>query len=153
MLSSRFIGTLFAKLDTPQDFGVTPNGHRFIYHVLGGSFEGPDLKATVLPGGGDWLMLRPDGTAEMDVRGTMQTDDGALIHVYYKGRIDVPEELVERVLDHTTDDPIDPDKYYLRSAPFFETASPNHAWLNRITSIGKGRMGHGGVTYDIFAID
>lgn len=153
MLKSKFIGTLFAKLDLPQDLGPTPNGHRLIYIVTGGTFTGPEINATVLPGGGDWLTIRTDGTAEMDVRGTMRTDDGALIHMYYNGRIVIPEDIAAQVMDHMAENPIDSSRYYLRSAPFFETSSPKYAWLNNIAAIGMGGMGHGGVTYEIHAIE
>ena len=39
----------------------TPIGERRIAKVTGGSFAGPELKGTILPGGGDWLLLRADG--------------------------------------------------------------------------------------------
>jgi hypothetical protein len=34
--------------------------------LRGGIIESPKIKATVLPGGGDWLWGRPDGTNVMD---------------------------------------------------------------------------------------
>jgi len=43
-------------------------------------------------------------------------------------------------------------EYYLRIAPFFETASPAHAWLNRIVAVGLGERRPNGVTYDVFEI-
>lgn len=153
MLKSRFLARLFARLDGPQDLGVTPDGHRLIFNVTGGTFEGPRIKATVLPGGGDWLSLRADGTAKMDVRGTMRSDDGALIYVYYGGRVAVPIDLLPQAMDHMTETPIDPSRYYFRSAPFFETSSPKYAWLNNIAAIGVGGLGHGGVSYDIYEIE
>ena len=38
-----------------DDLGPTPLGRRRIVRVTGGTFEGPRLRGTVLPGGGDWL--------------------------------------------------------------------------------------------------
>jgi hypothetical protein len=35
---------------------------------------------------GDWLTLGPDGTTTLDVRMTLATDDGALVHLRYGGR-------------------------------------------------------------------
>lgn len=153
MVKSRYLGCLFAKLDAPQDLGMTPRGQRLVFIVSGGTFVGPDLKAELLPGGGDWLTLRPDGTAEMDVRGTMRTDDGALIHMYYNGRIVVPEDIAPQVMDHMSEDPVDPSHYYMRSAPFFETSSAKYAWLNGIAAVGVGALGRGGVTYQLYAIE
>ena len=31
-------------------------------------------------------------------------------------------------------EPVTADEYYLRTAPFFETAAPEYAWLNTIIS-------------------
>ena len=57
----------------------TPHGTRRIIPITDGTFTGPKLKGTVLPGGADWLLIRPDGVREIDVRVTLQTDDGHLI--------------------------------------------------------------------------
>jgi uncharacterized protein DUF3237 len=38
--------------------GETPYGGRRIARFAGGSFEGPKLRGTVLPGGGGWMLLR-----------------------------------------------------------------------------------------------
>ena len=43
-------------------------------------------------------------------------------------------------------------KYYLRTAPFFETAAPNYAWLNNIVAIGVGERTPSGATYKVFEI-
>ena len=52
-------------LDTlpAQDLGA-----RRIVPVTGGTFEGPKLKGTALSGGGDWILRRPDGANELNVR-------------------------------------------------------------------------------------
>lgn len=33
----------------------------------GGKFEGPKMRGTLVPGGGDWEIVEPDGTAHLDV--------------------------------------------------------------------------------------
>jgi len=48
--------------------GATPGGNRRIGLVAGGTFEGPKLRGTVLPGGADWIIVRPDGATTLDVR-------------------------------------------------------------------------------------
>jgi Protein of unknown function (DUF3237) len=62
----------------------TPQGTRRSALVTGGTFTGPTLQGTVLPGGGDWLLIRPDGACELDVRVTLQTDDGHRISMSYR---------------------------------------------------------------------
>jgi Protein of unknown function (DUF3237) len=61
--------------------GAVPHGTRTIYPITGGAFEGPRLRGKVLPGGADWALLRADGALELDLRITLETDDGALIAV------------------------------------------------------------------------
>jgi len=51
-----------------EDVGRTPAGHRRFVKVTGGTFTGPKMQGTVLPGGGDWLLEYPDGTSALDVR-------------------------------------------------------------------------------------
>ena len=48
----------------PQKIGAIPHGSRAIVPVIGGDFEGPRLRGKVVPGGGDWLLLRSDEVLE-----------------------------------------------------------------------------------------
>jgi ketosteroid isomerase-like protein len=121
-----------------QDLGTTPSGQRRIVVVKGGSFAGPRLRGRVLPGGGDWLLVRTDGSRRLDVRGTLETDDGALIYGSYLG-----------VIRGTPDDP---STYYFRTAPLFETAAPRYAWLNHVLAVGYGWRGEGRIGYSVYAI-
>ena len=148
-LKTELLCQVSVDLEEPQNVGATPHGNRQIYYVKGGTFEGPKLKGEVLPGGGDWLLLRPDGAAELDVRATMRTDDGHLIYTYYRGILNVPPEVMQRVLQGQT---ADPSEYYFRTAPVYETSSEKYGWLNRIVAVGVGRMRPGWVGYTIYAV-
>jgi Protein of unknown function (DUF3237) len=55
--------------------GDTPYGSRRIFRFDTGSFEGPKLKGTVLPGGGGWSLMRRDHVLEIEVRLILETDD------------------------------------------------------------------------------
>ena len=92
----KLLYTITAELGAPIAVGENPHGNRQIVPVTGGSFEGPHLKGTVLSGGGDWVVVRPDGVAELDVRQTLQTDDGALVYVTYRGYLSRFLEVVPR---------------------------------------------------------
>ena len=72
-------------LEAPQVVGPTPQGMRQIFIVKGGTVEGPRIKGKALPGGGDWALIRSDGAIQLDIRATVQTDDGALIYLTYGG--------------------------------------------------------------------
>jgi hypothetical protein len=70
-LRSIFLCSLTGLVAPPRDIGATPRGTRRYYPAIGGSFEGPRLRGEVLPDGGDWLLTRPDGVLEQDVRITL----------------------------------------------------------------------------------
>src|SRR5262245_59485970 len=79
--------TLHADLKTPVEIGTGPCGARMVFNVSGGTFEGPRLRGTVVPGGGDWLVIDGEGVGRLDVRIILKTDDGARIYVQYYGVI------------------------------------------------------------------
>jgi len=68
-----------------QNVGAGPHGTRITFPITGGSFDGERLRGTVLPGGDDWVIKRLDGVLELDLRVTLETDDGALIHMTFEG--------------------------------------------------------------------
>lgn len=136
-------------LESIQAVGATPNGDRRIRYVKGGSFAGPKLQGEVLPGGGDWLLLRPDGARTLDVRLTLRTDDGHLIYLASRGILHVPPAVFQRI---AAGEEVDPSEYYFRAAPFFETASEKLDWLNRIVAVSVGRMTATAAVQTIYAI-
>src|SRR2546426_12350333 len=77
-MTSRRLMTLQVVVPPPQKLGAVPHGARVIAPITGGTFEGPRLRGWVLPGGGDWTLLRSDGVLELDLRITLETDDHAL---------------------------------------------------------------------------
>src|SRR5580765_525933 len=77
--------------------GTTPKGTRKIVPICGGSFEGPAIKGTVLPGGYDWQLVRSDGVAEIEARYVLKTDDNALITIVNTGLRHGPAAIMERM--------------------------------------------------------
>ena len=132
-----------------QDVGLTPSGHRRFVHVTGGTFEGPRMRGIVLPGGGDWLVGRPDGSRRLDVRIMLRTDDGALIYAQYPGIFHAGAAVFGRL---AAGDQVDPAEYYFRVAPLFETAAPKYDWLNRVVAVGIGSRTRTQVCYRVYAI-
>jgi len=128
----------------PQKLGAVPHGTRVIAPIAGGSFEGPRLRGKVLPGGGDWTILRSDGVLELDLRITLETDDGALIGMSSFGLRHGPADVLAAL---SRGEPVDPSKYYFRTAPRFETSAPQYAFLNRVIAIASGDRRAGGPIY------
>ena len=96
-IATEFLYEAHIDLAPPEAIGASPFGTRNVFIVTGGTFEGPRMRGTVRPGGGDWFLTLANGVGELDVRGTMQTHDGALILVTYHGVLDVAPEVVQRV--------------------------------------------------------
>ena len=81
----RSLMTMQVAVVGARKIGAVPHGTRVIAPIASGHFEGPRLRGKVLPGGGDWTLLRGDGVLELDLRLTLETDDGALIHMTFEG--------------------------------------------------------------------
>jgi Protein of unknown function (DUF3237) len=148
MLSTEHLYDIAMDADV-QDVGVTPSGHRRFVHVTGGTFEGPRMRGTVLPGGGDWLVGRADGSRRLDVRIMLRTDDGALIYAQYPGIFHAGPGIFERLAAGVQ---VDPAEYYFRVAPLFETAAAKYDWLNRVVAVGIGSRTRTQVCYRVYAI-
>jgi hypothetical protein len=138
------------SLHPVQDLGTTPMGTRRIVPVSGGTFKGDRLRGVVLSNAAaDWIVVRADGSVQLDVRLTLETDDGALIYMTYRGVRHSTPEVAERL---ARGDPVDPDEYYFRTTPYFETSSEKYAWMNNIVSVAVGERLASGVKYKIFEI-
>ena len=72
--------TVDALLGAVVDVGPTPTGHRRVIPIVGGTVSG-DLVGTVLPGGADWNLQRPDGSTELWARYELRLADGAVVSV------------------------------------------------------------------------
>jgi len=129
-MQSRSLIVLRLATAAIQEVGTTPHGRLSIFPIIGGSFEGERLRGRVLPGGGDWVTTATDGTFELDLRATLETDDGALIHLTFTG-----------VRDDANG--------YFRTLPRFETASPKYAFLNRLLAVGIGEIRPDGPVHTI----
>ena len=149
-LQSRHLMTLFLSLHPALELGRTPAGSRRIFPVSGGHFRGERLNGEVSPLiGSDLLLGRADGTFQQDVRLLLAADDGGLILMTYRGVRRSSESVDERLADGEA---VDPSEYYLRTTPYFETAAPQHAWLNQIVAVAQGGRRADGVEYDVFEI-
>src|SRR5262245_63012108 len=117
-MTSRPLMTLQVFVAPPQKVGEVPHGTRVIAPITSGSFEGPRLRGKVLSGGGDWTLLRGDGVLELDLRVTLETDDGALIQMTSFGLRHGPPDVMAALARGET---VDPSTYYFRTTPRFET--------------------------------
>ena len=134
--------------------GDMSDGSRVIFRVKGGTFDGPHLKGRVVPdSGADWIRIRPDGSAILDVRFCLETHDNALLYVFWQGRFWCEPQHTDYAFDvMKEDDPQGAWRYYFRTAPLFETGDPRYAWLNNVVAVSKSRTGDGGPIHRVFAV-
>jgi hypothetical protein len=150
MIESRPLFTIQMRLHPPQDLGATPFGRRRIIAVAGGEFTGERLRGAVQPlAGSDWLLERADGSYQQDARVTLETDDGALIGMSYRGVRHASAEVAARL---ARGEVVERTEYYLRTAPLFETSAERYAWINRIVAIGVGGRIPGGIRYEVYEV-
>ena len=144
-MDSRLLMMLQVFVAPPQKLGAVPHGTRIIAPITSGTFEGPRLRGKVL-GGGDWTISRSDAVLELDLRITLETDDGALIGMTSFGLRHGPAEVLAAL---TRGETVDPSKYYFRTAPRFETSAPKYAFLNHLIAVASGNRLPTGPIYTI----
>ena len=100
--------------------GETQHGQRTIIPITGGSFEGPNIKGTIINGGADYqLNNKATGRTELEAIYCIKTDDGVNIHVRNRG-----------IINSGKDDQGNPT-FYFKAAPQFEApVDSKYAWLN-----------------------
>jgi hypothetical protein len=102
--------------------GQTPRGHRTIIPITGGTFKGPKIAGTILPGGWDWQLTRPDSCTEVKADYMLRTDDGVVINIVNTGVLCAP--------------PPGGEGRPARTHPRFEAPLGKYEWLNKSAFIG-----------------
>jgi hypothetical protein len=88
----------------------------------------------VLPGAADWMHIRPDRIAIVNVRACFKTRDCVRVYGAYRGGADFGPDGYARALRGEYDRQI-----LAVVTPTYETADPRLEWLNRVQCIGVGR--------------
>jgi hypothetical protein len=115
--------------------GATPEGYRINFYVKDGTVRGPKIDAVVIPEGGDWMCIRPDGIGMVNITITYCATDGALILERSGGVFDLgPGGYAMAASGSFSGSP----PFY--ATPSWETAHPNWQWLNRCQGFGIGRV-------------
>ncbi len=133
--------TEIVTLSPAVEVGESPIGHRRIIPITGGTFSGPGIKGTVLPGGWDWQLNRADGSLIIEADYFIRTDDGVTIKVHNKGVVVRPQG----------------GKPYVRTVPEFEAPQGKYGWLNDTIFVGglgsAGDKQHPAVKVTIFRVE
>lgn len=149
-IETEYLGTWYAPFAQPM---VVAQDLLIYQNLEGGYFKGERVKGTSRQPCGDWPSILPNGNFSLDVRCTIETDDGSLIFVEYGGIIDMTEAVSEKC---GNGEEISGSEVYFRTQPRFRTVSEKYAWLNDIVAVGTmtalkcGENGY--VKYDIYAV-
>src|SRR5205823_12225334 len=104
-----------------------------------GRYKGERLNGSVKGSlGADWMAVGPDGAVgTLDVRGLLETDDGALVLVHYSGRKDM-RDLYSPIY----------------ATPLFDTGDERYAWLTLVQAVAKGTVSEDLtlLTYEIYEL-
>lgn len=115
-----YVMEIRAVCDPGFSVGTTSHGERFIIPIKGGTFEGPNLKGTVIPGGADHQLIdKNKGRTELEAIYSIRTEDGVNIHVRNCG-------ILYNGLDENGQ-----QTFYFRTSPKFEAPNDSkYDWLN-----------------------
>ena len=116
---AEFVMQLKVTLGETYSCGETQHGRRTVIPITGGTFEGPNIKGTILNGGADYQLANAAGRTEVEAIYSIRTDDGVNIHIRNRG-----------IIANSRDAQGNPS-FYFRCAPQFEAPSDSkYAWLN-----------------------
>ncbi|MGA1742194.1 MAG: DUF3237 domain-containing protein [Pseudohongiellaceae bacterium] len=105
----------------PEPMGPQENAadgvRDIVWPIVGGRFTGPNISGTVVPGGGDFPVVRPDGVTIIDALYRLKTDDDYQIIIHNKG------------LGYSD------DKY--RLSPVFNVSGDKYRWLRESTFVAN----------------
>lgn len=114
----------------------TVNGLRMRFvPISGGKIQGPKLNGTVLPGGGDWQSISPDGLTEVNALYNIRADDGTVIAIRNAGVRTASAEVTKRM---AAGEEVRPDDYYMRTSARFTVEAGPHDWMNRTMFVVRG---------------
>jgi Protein of unknown function (DUF3237) len=135
------------SLNPPVDFGAGPLGQRLYFEVTYGVATGERFNARAVGGGGDWVVVGPDGYGRIDVRLQFETDDGAHVYLQYFGLLEINQVVGQAM---ATGAGTSYEDQYFRTTPRFETGDPRYAWMNQGVFVARGRLCEGGgVEYEV----
>jgi hypothetical protein len=141
---------LEATLGQPLDLGDIAQGHRRIVPLTGGTFRGPEITGTLLPGASaDWQIILPDGTALGDIRYVLQTEGGDLLYVQSRSIRHGSAAVLARL---GRGEDVDAAEYTFRTSTQIETAAPDLDWMNKGIFISVAGRQAAGVIYETYLV-
>ena len=129
--------------------GAGPCGERRYVSLGGGTVRGPELDGTLVEGGVDWQVARPDGVLEIAAHYVIRADDGALIEVQSNGLRHGPADVMARL---ARGEAVARDAYFFRTLVRFTTGAPAWLHLNKVLALAVGEREASRVRLDLYRI-
>ena len=128
------------KVTLGESFSInnTQHGRRTVIPITGGTFEGPELKGTILNGGADYQLNGANGRSEVEAIYCLKTDDGIYIHIRNRGIIASGD-----------------GGFYFKCAPQFEApADSKYGWLNNALFVCEPEWSQGfkGIVLNVWKV-
>ncbi len=131
------LATVTVQFEPSVKLGAGPQGSRTYARLIGGALEGPRLKGRFLPVGGDFGLTDAHGVFHPDVRGIIETDDGAHIYVQING-VHALNEAARAAGTQRPETAFGEDYFMVHVR--METGDPRYDWLNRVVVVGEARF-------------
>jgi hypothetical protein len=144
-----FLFRVTAPVDRDEDpVGETPDGLRMKFLLSSGGYvQGPALTGDILPLGGDWMRIRPDGIGIAQINALIHPVGGGIVLTEYSGVVDFGPDGYRLLAAGGG-----PKRASLRFAPRYLTSEPRLSWLNRLQclSVGEVDLERYLVEYDLY---
>jgi Protein of unknown function (DUF3237) len=145
-----YVFSVRAEVAPAVEQGSIDGGRRRFVAITGGAVYGPRLQGVVLPGGGDWQVIKDGGVTSILARYFLRSADGAVIEVTNPGvRVAAPE-VIEQL---ARGEAVDPSRYYFRTTPQFATSAKQYDWLHRAVFVARGIRRPDHVVIDYFLVE
>jgi len=150
MLSTEYAFTARVSVASPVVIGDGPHGLRRFVALTGGVVSGPLLTAEIIPGSGDWQVVRADGVLSAEARYTLKTREGVLIACTNRGIRHAAPDIMARLMRGES---VPADSYYFRTSAQFEAPiGSEYEWMNRAMFVGKAEREPDMVTVHFFRV-
>ena len=136
----RYRFTVVAHVDAYLPLEQRDAEHLEFITITGGPVQG-EIEGEIVPGGGDWCLVRADESYQVEARYLIRTTDGAVIDVVNVG-------ILRHLAGESGGDP--KAMGYFLTTPRFRTADPRYQWLTRSVFVGRATANADNTTIDIF---
>lgn len=138
------------ECESPIAVGNVDGRELNVYPILGGYFEGQELRGKVLPIGADWNYMSPPNIEVPNARYLLKTDDDVIISIFSQGKSRFTPEQNQAYFHGEA---LDATSYYFRSNLYLETADDKYKWLNGMVLIGVyGVKENGNICFNAYCL-